>query len=328
MKTWKKLTLIGLVSVLVMAFTMRTQKEGVVTKHGQLSIKGTHIVDKNEKVTQLKGMSLFWSQWDGARFFNKKLVGYMAKGWKSGIIRAAMGVMKGNDSYLENPEIEKKKVENVINGAIKSDIYVIVDFHAHHAQEHTQQAKEFFAQIAQKYGEYPNVIYEIYNEPMGHPWNEVKTYAEEVIDTIRAHDPDNIIIVGTPNWSQRVDHAANDPIKGKNIAYALHFYAATHKQELRNIANKAIDKGLCIVVTEFGTCPASGNGALNLEEADIWMDWMDEHKISWCNWSICDKKETASILIEGANSYGNWIDALHLTPSGIYIKNKIMEGAE
>lgn len=326
MKRWKKIAILVAIPLVVMAFTMNTQKEGVVSKHGQLSVKGVHIVDKNGEPTQLKGMSLFWSQWDGARFYNKKLVKYMANSWKSGVIRAALGVMKDKDSYLENPETEKAKVEAVIEGAIKNDIYVIVDFHAHHAQKHKKQAKEFFAQIAQKYGQYPNVIYEIYNEPVGYSWDTIKVYAEEVIDTIRHYDKNNIIVVGTPNWSQRVDHAAENPINKPNIAYTLHFYAATHKQELRDIGQKAIDKGLCLMVTEFGTCPASGNGVLDLKETDLWMEWMDENKISWCNWSICDKNETASILKEGARSQGNWIDSLHLTPSGIYIKGKIMEG--
>lgn len=322
-KHWRKLILLLAIPVVALLWSAQTASEGVVSKHGQLRVDGRFIVDQNSEPTQLKGMSLFWSQWDGSRFYNKNLVKYMANGWKSGIIRAAMGVDMGG--YLQNPEIEKAKVEAVIEGAIKSDIYVLVDYHAHYAQRSVKESKIFFAQMAQKYGHTPNIMYEIYNEPLC-TWDSIKWYAEQVIDTIRHHDPDNIIIVGTPQWSQLVDKAAADPIKGKNIAYTLHFYAATHKQELRDIGQKGLDAGICLMVTEFGTCGASGNGDLDLKETDKWMKWMDDNKISWCNWSICDKNESASAVVPGARSQGNWIDSLHLTPSGRYVKGKIMEG--
>ena len=80
--------------------------------------------------------------------------------------------------------------------------------------------------MALEYGAFPNVIYEIYNEPLNVSWsNVIKPYAMSVISIIREIDPDNLIIVGTPNWSQRVDMAAQDPIvEFENIAYTLHFY--------------------------------------------------------------------------------------------------------
>jgi endoglucanase len=321
----KKLKLIGLVAILpiaVLLWSATDKYEGPVSKHGQLSVKGNKLVDQNGEPTQLKGMSLFWSQWDGARFYNKRLVKYMAKGWKSGVIRAAMGV-EHSGGYLSNPEVEKAKVISVIEGAIKNDIYVLVDYHSHAAQRSVKDSKKFFAEMAQKYGHTPNIIYEIYNEPLT-TWDSISWYAEQVIDTIRKHDPDNIIVVGTPRWSQNVDHAAAKPLKGTNIAYTLHFYAATHKQDLRDLGQIALDKGLCLFVTEMGTVPASGNGPMDLEETEKWMKWMDDNKISWCNWSICDKDETASAVTKSALGTGNWIDTLHLTPSGRYIKQKIM----
>ena len=45
--------------------------------------------------------------------------------------------------------------------------------------------------------------YELYNEPLNRSWdNELKPYAEFVGGKIRAIDPDNLIIMGTPNWTQ------------------------------------------------------------------------------------------------------------------------------
>ncbi|MBQ4796798.1 cellulase family glycosylhydrolase, partial [Pectobacterium versatile] len=108
-------------------------------------------------------------------------------------------------------------------------MYVIIDWHSHSAENNRSEAIRFFQDMARKYGNKPNVIYEIYNEPLQVSWsNTIKPYAEAVISAIRAIDPDNLIIVGTPSWSQNVDEASRDPINGKNIAYTLHFYAGTH----------------------------------------------------------------------------------------------------
>lgn len=69
---------------------------------------------------------------------------------------------------------------------------------------------------------------------------------QTVVEAIRKIDPDNVIILVTPSWDQDVDIAANDPLTGfQNIMYTLYYYAATHKQELRNKTIAAIDKGPC-----------------------------------------------------------------------------------
>ena len=92
---------------------------------------------------------------------------------------------------------------------------MIIDWHSHHAHDYEAEAIAFFEEMAQTYGEHPNVIYEIYNEPMQISWsNTVKPYSESVIAAIRSIDPDNLIIVGSPTWSQDVDVVAQDPIEG------------------------------------------------------------------------------------------------------------------
>ena len=299
--------------------------ESIVDKHGQLHVDGNYIMDEHNQPVQLRGMSFFWSQWQG-KYYTPGTVKWLKKDWGCNVVRPAMGVEKGG--YLTQPKEEQAKVEVVIKAAIKNGIYVIVDYHAHEAHENTQAAKTFFADIAQKYGDKANIIYEIYNEPLGGAshWSEnIKPYAQQVIDTIRHYDPDNIIIVGTPQWSQLVDAAAADPIEKPNIAYTLHFYATTHKQELRDIAQVALDKGLCLVVTEFGTCPASGDGKLDLEETLRWFEFLDKNKISWCNWSIADKDESASAVKPNANEWGGW-EMDMLTESGKFIRNQIRKG--
>src|SRR4028118_79713 len=107
--------------------------------------------------------------------------------------------------------------------------------------------------MAQRYGNTPNVIYETWNEPLNYSWSGIiKPYHQAVIGSIRQHDPDNIIICGTRNWSQEVDEAAASPISGSNIAYTLHFYASTHGAGLRSKASTALSRGVALFATEYG----------------------------------------------------------------------------
>lgn len=292
-----------------------------VARHGQLAVRGNRIVDEHGAPVVLRGMSFFWSQWMG-RYYNREAVRVLRDDWKCSVVRAAMGVENGG--YLENPEKEKRRVTAVVDAAIELGIYVIIDWHDHNAPQHREQAQKFFVEMATRYGDKPNVIYEIYNEPLNtHSWHDdIKPYGAALIETIRSHDTDNLIVCGTSHWSQKVDEASADPLAGENIVYALHFYAASHRQELRDAALRALKNGAALMVTEFGTCEASGDGALDADETRLWWKFLEENGISWCNWSVADKKETASALRTGASSRGAWSDA-DITSSGRLVRDQL-----
>ncbi len=295
----------------------------VIDQYGQLSIDGNKIVDKNNNPVQLRGMSFFWSQWIG-KYYNRETVKWLKEDWQCNVVRAAMAV-DAPDGYIDNPDLEKQKVMAVIDAAIEENIYVIVDWHSHHAEDYLEEAKSFFSELAQKYGNYPHIIYEPYNEPLDVSWNEVlKPYHEAVIKSIREHDPDNLIICGTRSWSQRVDEVVGNKIDDPNVAYTLHYYAATHKQPLRDIATTALNGDVPIFVTEYGVSEASGDGSINEAETNTWWDYLDEHKISWCNWSIADKEELSAALKPGAGVQGGWAET-ELTQSGIMVRNELKE---
>jgi len=277
-----------------------------VKDHGGLSVKGTQLVDKQGNALSLRGISYGWhSFWP--RFYNAESVKWLKDDWNANVVRAAMGIETGSagKTYKENPLDSKAKIKAVVDGAIKEGIYVIIDWHSHNIN--LEEAKAFFAEMSQTYGKYPNIIYEVFNEPDEETWPQVKAYSEEIIKVIRKNDANNIILVGCPHWDQDVNLPAADPIKGyKNIMYTLHFYAATHKQELRDRADEAIKKGLPIFVSESAGMEASGDGALDLTEWQKWIDWMEKNRLSWITWSLSDKDETCSMLTKEAASTGNW----------------------
>ena len=291
----------------LLTFTFCGANAQFVKKHGQLSVKGTQLVDKNRNPIVLRGVSLGWhSIWP--RFYNQKTVAWLKKDFNCTIVRAALGIEIGKHSYSKEPQFSKDKIEEVIKGAIKSDIYVIIDWHSHNIN--LKEAKEYFDEISKKYGKYPNIIYEVFNEPDDETWPEIKAYSEEIIKVIRANDPHNIILVGSPHWDQDVHLPAADPIKGyDNLMYTMHFYAATHKKELRDRTDAALQSGLPIFVSESAGMEASGDGPMDYKAWQEYIDWMEVNKISWVTWSISDKEETCSMLKKSANSEGKWKDS-------------------
>lgn len=315
-----------ILSLLLLSACAPPVGQTVVERHGALKVEGNQIVDQQGEAVSLAGPSLFWSNngWSGERFYNDGVVRKVAQDWHAGLIRAAMGV-EASGGYLEDKAANRAKVETVVNAAIVEGIYVIIDWHSHHAEDHPEAAVEFFSQMAERYSHQPNVIYEIYNEPLEDvSWSEtIKPYAEQVIAAIRAEDPDNLIVVGTPSWSQDVDEAAQDPITGyDNIVYSLHFYAGTHKQELRDKAKLALDQGLALMVTEWGTVNANGDGGVDEESTREWLEFMAQHKLSHANWALNAKDESASMLIPDAPTDGSWTDE-HLTESGKLVRQVI-----
>jgi len=295
----------------------------VVERFGQLRVEGTHLVDQNGRIVQLRGISSFGLQFAG-RYANETVMRWLRDDWNMQVWRIAFYL--GEGGYVTQRNL-KFILEESVEAAIRLGIYVIIDWHVHLDQDpnlYKSLALEFFDEMAEKYGSYPNIIYEICNEPNGRhvTWEgSIKPYAEEVIPVIRRHDPNNIIIVGTPTWSQDVDIAARSPLPFDNIMYTLHFYAGTHGQELRDKAQRAIDMGLPLFVTECGTSQATGGGGVFYDEFLEWLSFLNKHQISWVNWSLTNKGEDSGILAMNADrdARGHWTNE-ELSPSGRFIR--------
>lgn len=280
--------------------------DGGVKQNGWLSVDGVSIVNQHNEKIVLHGASLGWHNW-WPRFFNKNTIQWLKKDFGCDVVRVPIGV-EPDGAYLTNPEFALKCATTAIDAAIKNNMYVIIDWHAH--DMHTEEAIKFFSLIVNRYKDCPNLIYEIFNEPTNLTWVEIKESSEVIIKYLRDSGVKNIILVGTPNWDQDVDIAADNPIRGyDNIMYTLHFYAATHKQPLRDKADYALSKGLPIFVSECAGMEASGDGAVDKESWENWVEWMNANNLSWVVWSISDKDETCSMIQNTKSPISKWKDS-------------------
>jgi hypothetical protein len=310
--------------------------EGPVSYYGKFKVrKETPFIDGVKengdivKTIMVRGTSFGWSNtgWESERFYNANAVERMAKDWKAEIIRVAYG---------QNDAANKQRIKIVIDAAIKNDIYIIIDWHSHNAHTQTAAAQEFFAEMAQTYGQCDGVIFEIYNEPLNVDWAGIKNYAEQVIPAIRAYS-NNLILVGTPNYSQKIQDVRGNAINDANVGYVLHFYAASHRLSNweKNI-DDAWQSGLPIFVTEYGTTSSDGGqgnnyNSHNAERSDEWHSYMDRMRISSVAWNINDKYEGSAFFGTVQKGFGeevqsieaNWADTTKMTESGKYIFKKL-----
>ena len=300
-----------------------TKKDDKIVKNnypsynGYLKVDGTKLVNQYNEEFVLKGVSSHGVQWF-YDLYTKENLKSLKETWNTNVFRIAMYTKE--NGYIDDNSI-KDKVKTIVDNLIELDMYVIIDWHIlsdNNPNMNKEEAIKFFDEVSNKYKDKKNVIYEICNEPNGNTsWNnDIYPYAVDVIKTIRNNSKDSIIIVGTPTWSQGVLDASKKPIDDKLTMYSLHFYSGTHKNDLRNNATTAL-KTIPIFVSEFGVSDASGNGGVYLDEADKWINWMNENNISWANWSLADKDESSALLIPGKKL----IKDENLSKSGKYIKN-------
>lgn len=288
-----------------------------VKRWGQLKVSGTNIVSESGKKVQLKGVSTHGIAWF-PQYVNKSCFQSFRK----------MGANTIRLAFYSDPAAGYStklysKVEEGIQYATELGMYVILDWHIlsdGNPKTHQKEALKFFTYFAKKFGKQNNILYEICNEPNGNvTWKKnIKPYAGKVIKRIRKYDKKNIVIVGTPTWSQDVDVVAQSPLKQKNIVYALHFYAATHTEAIRDKVKKAYQAGLPMLVSEFNICDASGNGRVDKKSAKKWMKLLNQYKIGYVAWNVSNKNETSALLKSNCRKTGNFTKK-NLSKSGQWI---------
>ena len=328
--------------VLAGALDASPKRVGPVSYYGALHTSGNKIIGaKNDQQAMLRGVSLFWSDGTGKPYYNKNVIAWAADNLKIDVFRFALGIqyydsdggtknaLANENSYKGSPDNYLSLIDNMVAAAIESDVYIIIDWHSHRAHMETALAKTFFETVSEKYKDVPNVIYEIYNEPVdgnGGNWGAVKSYANTICPLIR-NNTQNLILVGTPTWSQNPQNGASDPVNSTNIAYVLHFYAATHsKGTFSGRIEQALSSGYPVFISEWGTTNADGNGDANASATSEWTSYMDQKQIPNCNWSFrqytsnMDNKSEKSAMFEGTkvlNNYATLSEAKYTTSGNI-----------
>lgn len=282
---------------------------GAVAKHGRLAVRDGRIVGQDGKQVQLKGLSSHGLQWYG-HFANYDSMKWLRDNLNINVFRAAMYTDEGG--YLTNRSV-KAKVKEIVDAAKELGLYVVIDWHILKDRDpmwHKNEAKEFFVEMATLYKDLPNVIYEIANEPNGGvTWlGSIKPYADDIVRTIRAIDPTNIIVVGTGTWSQDIHEVIGHTINAANIMYAVHFYAGTHGHYLRQRVADALAKGVGVFITECGVSQADGNGGVFWNEMKEWVNFLNNNGVSWIAWSLSDKNESSALLKPGQGNRSHGFD--------------------
>ena len=300
-----------------------------VSDHGQLSVSGTSLVDQYGQPFQIRGISTHGLQWY-SQYNNKEAFATLRDDWGANCIRLAMytgenGYCSGNEAFM------KDQVTKGVRYATELGMYAIVDWHIlsdGNPQTYKAQAIRFFSEMADRYKDHNNVIYEICNEPNNCGWQDIKSYAVEVIGAIRAKDPDAVIIVGTPTWSQlgsagHLYEPVDDPITGYgNLMYAFHFYASApeHNQWLTEKIGTAVGRGLPVFVSEFGLSEANGDGNVDTGKAAEWLNRCDQYQVSYCAWSLSNDWRSSSLIKNSCGKTSGW-SADDLTTAGKFIRD-------
>jgi endoglucanase len=299
----------------------------VVERYGHLRVEGAQLVSAAGEPVQLRGVSSMWLNWENDGYATSlPALQFMRDAWGMQIFRAAMAVEE-DGGYASGGKAQMlSQVVQIIEIAEQLGIYVIVDFHTHHAEDYQAHAIEFFTDIMTRYGHLPNLILEPYNEPLGLSWTTtLKPYHEAVLAAIRAADPDgnpNVAILGTPNWCQDVDDVIGAQVNDSQVMYTVHFYSCDHGTPLLNKAKAAYAAGIPIFVTEWGATDANGgiNGTAvcGTPQADAWLNWMDQVKIGWAAWKLDNcayelqengAEDTSCLLGVNASLGGGWTAA-------------------
>jgi len=297
--------------------------------NGQLHVCGTNLCNQYNKPIQLRGVSTHGLQWFPS-CYNTASLDTLANDWKADVLRIAMYV--NEDGYVTNPSAFTAKVNDLVDQAEARGMYAIIDFHTLTPGDpnvNLDNAKTFFKNVATRNANKKNVIYEIANEPNGVSWDQIRTYANQVIPVVRAADSDAVVIVGTRGWSSlgvsngssSAEIVAN-PVNFPNIMYTFHFYAASHTDTYRNEVRNAATK-LPLFVTEWGTTSATGGGTVDIQSSTAWLDLLDSLKISHVNWTYSDANESSAAFKAGTCS-GSSYGTSQLSQSGQFVRSRIM----
>ena len=324
----------------LISFSLIGAESSPFQRHQKLKLINKQLCGQDGQPVQLRGMSTHGLQWHGwGKSLTAENLDVLAYQWKADVLRLAMYYDEGG--YKTNPRYFRGMVDRLVEESHKRGMYSIIDWHVlkpGDPWERLEQAKEFFTYMAKKHASKGTVLYEICNEPNGKEvdWPRIKSYAEVIIPIIRKHDPDGIILVGTPAWAslgisegKLATGIKTNPLNkalSHNLMYSFHFYAKSHGADYRKGFLEFAGK-IPLFVTEWGSQEASGMGEHDWQGVKAWHKILKQHKISWCNWNYSDGWRSGTVWKQGTMPRGPFTDD-RLKESGRVVKALILEGRE
>ena len=298
-----------------------------LARFGKIKLVGNQLSSECGTAIQLRGISSFGPQFN-PNCYNNNSLDAIANDWHADVFRIAMYVNEGG--YLSDSSYWKSWIDNQVDECVKRGIYCIIDWHILGVDGDPNlvlpYAKSFWNYMSKKHAGKKNVLYEICNEPnerfrYGNAanekdvnWARIKQYAEIVIPIIRKNDPETMIIVGTPYWSNRPWRVVANPLTGANAhntMYTFHYYAGTAQHNLNLDTVKTILDKIPVFATEAGLSEESGTGVVDVNAAQNFANVLGGNnpagiKVSWCIWSFVDKNESSALLTPSSCTNGTW----------------------
>ncbi|PST82679.1 cellulase [Pedobacter yulinensis] len=300
------------------------------TVNGRLKVVGTSLVNQQGQPIQLRGMSTHGLQYRG-NCYNDQSLDLLINSWGADVLRISTYIQEGG--YETKPEYFTQFVDELVEKCYQRGSYALIDWHMLHPGDpnaNTAMAKTFFEHVSKKHASKGNVLYEICNEPNSdkYPvtWALIKNYAEQLIPVIRRNDPGSVIIVGTPEFASRPDQVIGNALTDQNVMYTMHFYAADKNkpdQDARmRFVQTALDGGIPVFVTEFGTQDGWGDGENDFVKSQQWLRFLAERKVSWINWNFSDSPRSGAAWKTGTCPNGPWTED-KLKDAGKWIRTQL-----
>jgi endoglucanase len=154
-------------------------------------------------------------------------------GWYTSVIRLAIYPADSPDTkspFTYSPSnhlFYDLLLRPVVDRCRQRGVYAIIDWHyIGDTNAHQDTTNQFWADMAARFASDSHVLFELFNEPVNRTggWTSVRADMQAWYDTVRASAPDNLVLVGTPEWCQKVGDTADTPITGTNVAYVSHVY--------------------------------------------------------------------------------------------------------
>jgi len=158
----------------------------------------------------------------------------------------------------------------------------------------------FWQQVASSYAKYPNVLFEVFNEPHIYNWScwvngcqisddmgtDHRYYSyqgvgmQQLVDTIRGRGANNLVLVGGLDWGYDLSQLYTYHLRGKNIAYDTHPYSYGDQQpSYWDNAFGNLSSSYPLFVAEFGEYDCKTTYISQL------LSYLDAHDISWVGWA-------------------------------------------